>query len=208
MRYNNRIPPGTSLTTADHRLERVTSGDKRAALRTALPRLPSTAPGYIVLTVGDTANGWYTIEAGFAAFQYLMQANILGLGGWLTTPLTPAERTAIQTALGIPSADYPVIIFSTGQLLTGASEQPAMNLALPVRASSGPPVRIEYTLPQAAQVRFTITDLCGRQVAAWTESRAAGPQVTTWPAEVPAGIYFCHVAAGELAADLRLGVVR
>lgn len=121
-RYHNRVPPGTGLATSDHRLELVSQGDRRAALRGAAPRLPGTAPLYIVVTVADTGGAYGPIEAGFAAFQFLVQARALGLGGHILAPLETAERAAIQSALGLPAADWPVVVFSTGPVFTGVTE--------------------------------------------------------------------------------------
>jgi hypothetical protein len=117
-RYHNRVPPGTGLTTSDHRLEWLSGGDLRQALRSASARVP-IAPDYVVLCVADTNDGWQTIEAGFAAFQMLVQARALplspeGLYGHILAPLTTAERGAIQSALGLPAADWPAVVFSVG----------------------------------------------------------------------------------------------
>lgn len=121
-RYHNRLPPGTGLSTSDHRLELVSRGDRRAALRAAVPRLPGTAPLYIVVAVADTAGAYSPIEAGFAAFQFLVQARALGLGGHILAPLTTAERASIQSALSLPAADWPTVVFSAGLVFTGITE--------------------------------------------------------------------------------------
>ncbi len=116
-RYHNRTGSGTDFHTRDHRLEAVTSGDRRDSLRAACPRLPSTAPVYIVVCASDTTDSlrWKSLEAGFAGYQYLMQAHALGLHGRLTAPLSSAERTAIIGALGLPSTDVPIIVSSVGE---------------------------------------------------------------------------------------------
>jgi hypothetical protein len=215
-RYNNRVPPGTDLTTSDHRLEHVTSGDRRDSLRTACPRVPSTAPTYIVVCVGDTTTNWTILEAGFAGYQYLMEAEALGLGGFLTAPLSVSERTAVRTALGLPSSDYPVIIFSTGQALTGV-KGPTYSLSaqLRVRSNCGLPVRLEYVLSQAGSVRFSIRDLAGRTLRNWTETRVApGRYVAEWPgtdntgAPVPSGVYLVQMAVGNEVSRARVTVTR
>ena len=113
-RYHNRLPPGADLTTSDHRLELVSAEDRRAQLCAACPRIPFTAPAYIVVCVTDTARGYGVQEAAYAGFQYLMQAEQLGLGGFLTAPINPSERTAIISALGLPGAELPEIVFSVG----------------------------------------------------------------------------------------------
>lgn len=215
MRYHNRRPPGTSLTTSDHRLELVTSGDRRDLLRNACPQLPTTAPAYIVLSVTDTSNAWHTIEAGFAAYQYLMQANALLLAGHLTAPLSPAERSAIQTALGLPAADHPVIVFSAGYLRTGVQEQTAdARPWVKVRNFLGPPFRIEYSLGPTIAGRVTIQQLAGRQVREFfLAPQVSGPGSFSWDGKddsgrrVPAGVYLCRLTAGDRTTGARVVLV-
>jgi hypothetical protein len=115
-RYHNRLPPGTDHWTSDHRLEAVTSGDRRYALRAACPWLPATASLYIVVCIEDTSSSvrWKLLDAGFPGLQYLLQAHALGLHGTLTAPIAPDERAAITAALGLPATDLPVLIFAAG----------------------------------------------------------------------------------------------
>jgi len=113
-RYHNRLPPGTDLTTSDHRLEMVTPGDHRKSLRAASPGLPVTAPVYIVICVADPKQGYAVQEAAYAGLQYLLQAEQLGLGGYLYAPGSSIERTAIDSALSLPASDQPVLVFSAG----------------------------------------------------------------------------------------------
>jgi hypothetical protein len=216
MRYHNRLPPGTNLSTADHRLQLVTSGDRRDTLRTACTRLPQTAPVYIVICYTNPDSAWAVLETGFAAWQYLMQAEALGLAGCLTAPLSAGERTAIISALGLPSTDYPVIVFSTGGLATGVQEQPtASRLALKVRPSPGLPVSFDYSLPRAGAVEFAVRDLAGRTVCNWTEARTSpGSYSSHWQGTdnrsrpVASGVYLCQVKAGSEAASARIVLTR
>jgi hypothetical protein len=53
-------------------------------------------------------------EAAYAGLQYLLQTEQLGLGGSLYAPVSSAERAAVNSALGLPEADQPVLIFSVG----------------------------------------------------------------------------------------------
>jgi nitroreductase len=115
MRYHNRLPPGTDAATSDHRLEAVGTEDRRAQLRVACPDLSVSAPVYIVVCVTDTSAQWAAQEAGYVGFQYLMQAQQLGLGGCLRSKFSPAGQKAIGGALGLPDTDLPVMIFSTGR---------------------------------------------------------------------------------------------
>jgi hypothetical protein len=113
-RYRNRLPSDSDLTTSDHRLEMVTPGDRRKSLRAACPGLPSTAPVYIVICVADPKQNYAVQEAAYAGLQYLLQSEQLGLGGHLYASVSPTERAAINSALGLPGADQPVLVFSVG----------------------------------------------------------------------------------------------
>jgi hypothetical protein len=217
-RYNNRLPPGTDLSTSDHRLEAVTSGDRRDSLRAACPRLPATAPVYIVVCVGDTTNAWTMLEPGFVGFQYLMEAHALGLQGRLTAPITPDERAAIIAALGLPATDLPVLIFAAGEPVTGVAESgsPQRQRLEVVRTKDG--ARFDIELAKAGPVRLVIYDLAGRPVRSWGEIRlSAGAHVVDWDGwsdsgrRAPSGTYFCRLTIGGAEPALltaRFGVAR
>jgi hypothetical protein len=112
-RYHIRLPSGQP-STRDHRIERVTDGDRRQELRAAAAGIPETAPGYIVYCAG-TADRWQLLEAGFAAASGLLEAKSLELQGFLTGNFTTDEREAIIAALGIPAGDLPLVVFSAGR---------------------------------------------------------------------------------------------
>jgi hypothetical protein len=199
-RYHNRLPPGTNMTTSDHRLEAVTSGDRRDSLRAACPRIPATAPVYVVVCVSDTTDAWMMIEPGFVGFQYLMQAHALGLHGRLTAPITPSERTAIIAALGLPSTDLPVLIFAAGEPATGVAESGRLpNERLEVaRIRTG--ARLSLQLAEAGPVRLVIYDLAGRPVRNWgVLGLPAGASSFEWDGSsdngrsLPSGPYFCRL---------------
>jgi len=183
-RFRNRLPSG-NMTTADHRLERFVAGDRRDALRGACARVPASAPGYIVVCVSDTASYQTMQEAGFVAFQYLMQARAGGLVGHVTMPLDRTERAAIASALSLPSADQPAFVFSFGSAATGQPEPPAPGLveitsALPV-LRPGEELRVEYLLRRSGPVRVEVFDLLGRPVRRLLDAeRAAGRHSVTW----------------------------
>lgn len=217
MRYNNRVPPGTNMATADHRLELVTSGDRRDSLRAASPGIPSRAPMYIVACVADTGLNWAVMEAGFAGFQYLMQAQSLGLPGWLFAPITPVERAAIITALGLPVADLPVLVFACGASATGIAEQPqarANSSSLRVLGNRAP-IRIEYALGAAVAARLTILDLAGRLVRSFDLApQSSGPLSLDWDGKdgsgrlLPAGIYACRLESAKTVSTAHIVLVR
>ena len=216
MRYHDRLPPGTNMSSSDHRLQLVTSGDRRDSLRAASSRLPATAPVYIVVCYTDTTTAWGIIETGFVAWQYLMQAEALGLGGCLTAPLTPTERTAIRAALGLPASEYPLIVFSTGALVTGIQEAgPSRNEGLKVTPTGGG-ARLTWQLAEPAPVRLVIYDLAGRPMRSWAVvQQSAGAHSVEWDGSgdngrsLPAGSYFCRLTIarakpGQLTARITL----
>lgn len=167
-RYWNRLPPGNNLATRDHRLERILTGNWLPALRSASPRIPGSAPLYIVICVDDTASYRTMQEAGFAIFNLLLQAQALAIRGYATMPLSPAERNAIRNALMLPGTEFPVAVFAAGEAATGIRERrDGENLLRIIRAQ--PAVRrgvlqLEYQLRQAGMVRAEVFDLAGRPV--------------------------------------------
>jgi hypothetical protein len=207
MRYHNRLQPGTDTFTSDHRLELVTSGDRRGSLRAACPSIPATAPVYVVVCITDTTDkwAWKLQEAGFAGFQYLMQAHALGLQGRLTAPLSPGERTAIVDALGLPATDLPVLIFTVGlPSLPGVAESgrhPAERLEV-ARIKEGVLLKIHLAEPGAG--KLIIYDLAGRPVRNWGEVKlSAGASDIEWDGSsdsgrsLPSGPYFCRLTLGR-----------
>jgi len=114
-RYHNRIPPGTGLTTADHRIESLTSTDVRNSLRQSIAGLPS-APTYFILCLdtSQVTSRWALTDVGFFAGSVLVQATSIGLNTHFRTDFNSTERTSIQSITGIPAADVPIAIVSSG----------------------------------------------------------------------------------------------
>jgi hypothetical protein len=191
-RYHNRLPPGSSPTTRDHRLERVATNDCRLELGHASGRIPSGAPLHFVICVGDTGSYAAMEEVGFAGFQLLMQARALGLGGCLTAPLSRKERDAISAALDLPPGDVPALVFSCGQL-PAALDESAMEPAQVKIVRAQPAIRcgqlrLEYFLAQAGPVRVEVFDMLGRPVRLLRdESQTPGYHSVTWDGTDPDG---------------------
>ncbi len=183
-RYHNRLPSG-STSTADHRLERILASDRRPELRQACPRIPSTGQAYIVVCVGDTGSYGPMQEAGFTAFQYLAQARALGLAGFVTAPLTRAERQDIALALGLPPGDHPAIVFAVGEPATGITEPKDSCIVEVIRArpvlEPDEELTVEYLLRQPGTVRIDVYDMLGRSVCILLDARQpAGVHRITW----------------------------
>jgi len=70
--------------------------------------------------------------------------------------------------------------------------------------------RIGFALPEASNVKVTVHDLTGRQVAELASGRLeAGQHVAVWEADgVSAGVYFCKVEAGSQTASTKVMLVK
>jgi len=218
-RYHNRRPPGVDLTTRDHRLERITTGDVRPAVRAAVAALPP-APEYLVLCIG-TAGAWAEMEVGFAALGAVLEASTIGLQGWITGALSAGEQSALRTATGIPSGDLPIALVSLGEPGGGmeAPEEAAgpggPGLSIETVVQPGGSVAIRYVLPADGPVSLIICDAQGRQVRALLSDReGSGPHGITWDGRddrgesVPSGVYFCRLRAGGQEKAGRAVIVR
>jgi hypothetical protein len=174
-------------------------------LRTVCPRLPAAAPVYVVVCVSDTTDAWMLQEPGFVGFQYLMQAEALGLQGRLTAPIPPSERTAIITALDLPSADLPVLIFAAGEPVTGVAESGRLqNERLDVASTQGSGARLTWQLAESGPVRLVIYDPVGRPVRSWgVVQQSVGTHSFEWDGrddygrKSPAGSYICRLTIGR-----------
>jgi hypothetical protein len=180
-RYHIRLPSGLP-STRDHRIERVITGDRRPQLRSAIPRIPQTAPNYFVYCAG-TADRWQLIEAGYCTAGALLQATSMGLQGYLTADFESAERTAIINALGIPATDLPLAVFSAGEGAVGIGESRS-NVIQPLNVHPNPfndKTTVKYTLTSAAPVRLSIYDQTGRLIKTLTDkTQAIGNYAATW----------------------------
>jgi len=210
-RYHIRLPSG-QVTTRDHRIERVTDGDRRAQLRTAVVRLPQTAPDYFVYCAA-TADRWQLIEAGYCAASALLQSTSLDLQGHFTADFTSAERTAIITALGIPSADLPLVIFSTGHTDVGINEtrhDAATHLSAAPNPFTGS-TRVRYSLKTMSPVKVEIFDGTGRHVKILADKiQYKGTHSIVWNgtdhrnSALPEGIYYLILKTGTIERKIKL----
>jgi hypothetical protein len=130
-----------------------------------------------------------------------MEATALGLGGCLTAPLTPDERTAIRTALGLAGSEYPIVVFSAGGHVSAIAEaSPPDHERLEAAFAGGGGARLTYQLAEPGPVRLVIYDLAGRPVRSWGGvQQSAGVHSVEWDGSndngrsLPAGSYFCRL---------------
>ena len=113
-RYHNRNP-ASDLTTRDHRLEQIRTGDVRDGLRSVVRDLPD-APCYIVLCLdAEDVDRWYArLETGFVGGNMLLQGSALGVGCWFTTELSGDVQVGIREVIGAEVDDVPSMIVSVG----------------------------------------------------------------------------------------------
>ena len=212
-RYHMRLPSGQP-NTRDHRIERVTDGDRRDQLRAAVSRIPQTAPNYLVYCATSTGR-WQLLEAGYAAASALLQAASLDLQGYHTANFTSGERTAIISALGIPSSDLPLVIFSVGHPLVGINEHG--NTKIKNITASPSPFRlitaIHYDLLVPSIVSLSILDQTGRKIRVLVNSNQdRGHHSVTWDGKddngniVPTGVYYYTLKTG--AKEYRNKIVK
>ncbi|MGB7054488.1 MAG: FlgD immunoglobulin-like domain containing protein [bacterium] len=210
-RYHIRLPSGQA-TTRDHRIERVTDGDRRPQLRSAVPRTPQTAPAYFVYCAA-TDDRWQLIEAGYCAAGALLQATSMDLQGYFTAHFTSAEQTAIINALGIPSSDLPLVIFSGGQAPVGIGEREADNVGS-LTVFPNPfqnKTRIKYTIISPARVNLSIYDVSGRRLTTLiNKTQATGNYVVFWDGtathgkKLPQGNYYFVMKTGLKERRLKI----
>lgn len=212
-RYHIRLPSGQS-STRDHRIERVTDGDRRPQLRSAVPRIPQSAPDYYVYCAA-TADRWQLIEAGYCVAGALLQATSMDLQGYFTGHFDPAERTAIINALGIPATDLPLVIFSTGQESVGVGEHEHKSLqslhAYPNPFSDR--TKICYTITSPAYVGLTVYDQSGRKIKDLVNTtRATGNHSVIWNGidqhgrRIPEGNYYAIIKIAS--QEYRLKIIK
>ena len=201
-RYHIRLPGG-STSSRDHRIERVTDGDRRPQLRTAVSRIPQSAPLYLVFCA-TTASRYQLIESGYCAASALLQATSMNLQGYATADFDSSERTAIINALGIPSTDLPLLVFSAGQPLVGIGEKNTDALTM-LSISPNPfktNAKIQYDLKKISPVHAALYDQAGRLVKVLTDqTQTNGHHQIIWDGRnqdnnlLPKGIYYLKIRA-------------
>ncbi|MBN1575600.1 MAG: nitroreductase family protein [Chitinispirillaceae bacterium] len=203
-RYHMR--KGTDEKTADHRLESVSADDSRSKLRTALSRLPQNAPVYIVYC-GQKIEYKQLIEAGYCGGGALLQTTALGLQGHYISQFTAEERSAVQTACGIPTAHLPMLIFSAGKPNgTPVNHGHRIGLNRPAGLNANPnpfghATALSFSIAAPGTVALRIFNAGGKLIRTLSEGRrVTGPASITWNGcdnrgnAVPPGMYTCRLA--------------
>ncbi len=220
-RYHNHLPPGSDLNSRDHRLETLSVGDARPALRAAA-RLPECSHDLIVCVASTGA--WPEVEVGFAAMGALVQAWSLGLQGYTRTAFTSEEQAAIRQAAGIPAGEIPIAIVCLGHARQGADieDHGAANphpgdvqLRIDGRITAGADVSMRYRLPAAGTVELSIHDCLGRRVSSiLAGDQERGTHEARWDVRdekgrpVVSGVYYCRLQTGGQVRTASIVVLR
>lgn len=205
------IRKGTDAKTADHRLERLTSIDCRAHLRLAHSGLPKNAPVYIVYC-GQQNDYQQLLEAGYCGGAALLQSTALGLQGHYVAQFSAAERSAIQDACGINSANVPMLVFSVGHAgpaRISHTEKSAGHSKIGIRASSDAFTgRTTFIIDNAeSDAEITISSLSGKRIRKLDKS-IDGSRFVHWDGtdssgkSVKPGFYCCKVVSHGFEASV------
>ena len=114
---------------------------------------------------------------------------IVTLGFWATVPPEATAPTAIEAIDAVPKR------FSLDQ-----------NYPNPFN----PATRIRYALPEPASARLMIYDVLGREVSLLVDrQQAAGTYEVTFEAgDLPSGVYFYHLRAGDYSETRKMLIVK
>jgi len=106
-------PRNGGSTTTDHRLESISTEDRRAALVDAVTGLPESAACYFVFAASEDVR-WSRVEAGFCGASGLLQTTALGLSGSIRAGFDTTQQEGIQTALSLSATEHPLLVLAVG----------------------------------------------------------------------------------------------
>jgi hypothetical protein len=210
-RYHMRLPSGQN-NTRDHRLEQLTGEDRRAQLRSAVPRISQNAPVYFVFCADSTSRE-RLLEAGYCGSSALLQATSMNLQGHYCGGLSDTERTAIQQALGINNAEKPLLLFAAGKPVVSSIKPSIHKNSLMISARPNPFVhRTEISIISVPnqKAEAAVFDLTGKHIRTLVQSNQSNASVIGWDGKdhkgraVPAGTYVCKISAGSSARSILL----
>jgi streptogramin lyase len=175
--------------------------------RTGLIQAGSTSGGGLVtvmtglsnptyIAIDPVASRMFWVEGGPGA-QRVMRANLDGTAA---------------TNLGLPVTAYGGIAFAPASLITGVDDPPVLELALGA-VSPNPALgeaRLELALPRESDVRLSIFDVQGREVAVLANGTLeSGRHTLAWEAQgASAGVYFARARAEGRTLTRRFTLVR
>jgi hypothetical protein len=209
-RFSSRNSSGGE-SSKDHRIDKITSGDKRSGLRGASSRISANAPVYIVLCA-EKAERPQLLDAGFSGASALIQATAQGLQGHYCASLNSSERSSIQAAMGIPTKDIPLLVFAAGKPKATGIQKHSQSHQFKLDAYPNPfdnEVCIEINSGMSVCHQVTIHDIAGREIRNFGRLSFLGNIVKIqWDGcdnagtIVPSGTYICKIHARDFSRSL------
>lgn len=209
-KYHMRQSSGAE-NTQDHRLEQLIQEDRRSQLRSALPRISQSAPVYFVFCADSTSRE-RLLEAGYCGSSALLQATAMNIQGHYCGGLSTAERSAIQSALGIANADKPLLVFAAGKPSESSVKAPARSIDLRISAHPNPftdKTQISIVSASDQHIKADVFSLNGKHIRTLEKSN---PELKTilWDGRdhrgkpVTAGTFVCKISAGNTIKSILL----
>lgn len=210
-RYHMRQSSGDD-STRDHRIEQLISEDRRAQLRSAVPRISQSAPVYFVFCADSTSRE-RLLEAGYCGSSALLQATSMNIQGHYCGGLNDTERTAMQQALGINDTDKPLLLFAAGKPIISSIKPSVHKSSLMISVSPNPFVNkteISIISSPDQKVEAAIFDLKGKHIRTLVQSNQSKTSVIAWDGKdhkgrsVATGTFVCRVSAGSTIRSILL----
>ena len=210
-RYHMRQSSGDD-STRDHRIEQLISEDRRAQLRSAVPRISQSAPVYFVFCADSTSRE-RLLEAGYCGSSALLQATSMNIQGHYCGGLNDTERTAMQQALGINDTDKPLLLFAAGKPIISSIKPSIHKSSLMISVSPNPFVNkteISIISSPDQKVEAAIFDLKGKHIRTLVQSNQSKTSVIAWDGKdhkgrsVATGTFVCRVSAGSTIRSILL----
>lgn len=210
-RYHMRQSSGDD-GTRDHRIEKLISEDRRAQLRSAVPRISQNAPVYFVFCADSTSRE-RLLEAGYCGSSALLQATSMNIQGHYCGGLNDTERTAIQQALGINNADKPLLLFAAGKPIESSIKPSIHKSTLMISVRPNPFVHnTEISIISAPdqKIEATIFDITGKHIRTLVQSNQSKASLIGWDGKdnkgrsVATGTFVCKIFAGSTIRSILL----
>ncbi len=210
-RYHIRQSSGDD-STRDHRLEQLTSEDRRAQLRSAVPRISQSASVYFVFCADSTSRE-RLLEAGYCGSSALLQATSMNIQGHYCGGLNDTERTAIQQALGINAADKPLLLFAAGKPFVSSIKSSIYKNSMIISVRPNPFVHtteINIISEPDQKIEAAVFDLTGKHIRTIVQSNQSKVSVIGWDGKdhkgrpVPTGTFVCKISTVNTTRSILL----
>ncbi|MCK4577744.1 MAG: T9SS type A sorting domain-containing protein, partial [Candidatus Marinimicrobia bacterium] len=167
-----------------------------------------------VYEYGSVANGYVQEGGGYDKGRFrtrYIQPTIVDPVTWPAAYDVPLDTAGTPIPLPVEDAPAGLVLFANDNLMVPDKFKVSQNYPNPFN----PTTEIQFTLPAAGEVTFTVYNILGQQVATLTENfPAAGAYSFRWNghnqrgAAVASGIYFYQVRSGDKAITRKMTLLR